>query len=132
MFVLCLPIVIIPFLLSYFEAPGAVYCVWALEDRYVAALRIEPYQDGVLLEGLETLPQERRKGAAFQLMNATIDYLKGTAYDVIYSHVEKDNLPSLALHNKCGFRVHAEDAIYIDGTHHKNSYTLIYKNNPTV
>ena len=114
------------FLQSFFKVRGAMYFVWIAEGRYVAALRVEPYQDGFLLEGLETLPEERRKGYASCLVCAAIKYLHGRSCDRIYSHVRKDNLPSFELHDKCGFHIYKDDAVYIDGTYCTDSYTLIY------
>lgn len=114
------------FLQSYFKIEDARYFIWAPDGRYMAALRIEPYLDGVLLEGLETAPKVRRKGVACALVSETIRYLETTSCNMIYSHVSKDNTPSLALHYKCGFSLFAEDAVYIDGTYHEDSYTLTY------
>ena len=36
----------------FFRSPGAVYAVWEENGRYVSALRLEPYRDGLLLEAL--------------------------------------------------------------------------------
>lgn len=42
----------------FFPAPGARYAVWVENGMYVSALRLEPYQDGLLLEALETKPEK--------------------------------------------------------------------------
>ena len=34
----------------FFRTNGAQYLVWEENGRYVSALRLEPYQDGLLLE----------------------------------------------------------------------------------
>ena len=52
----------------FFSTEGALYCVWVENDRYVSALRLEPYRDGLLLEALETHPEMRQKGYAAKLM----------------------------------------------------------------
>ena len=44
----------------FFRTPGAVYYVLEEGGRYISALRLEPYRDGMLLEALETAPNQRR------------------------------------------------------------------------
>jgi len=115
------------FLQAFFHIADARYFVWAPEGRYTAALRLEPFMDGLLLEALETLPAARGRGVASELINATIIHLHNQNYDKIYSHVHKQNLPSLAVHYKCGFSLYTNNAVYIDGTRHDNAYTLLCK-----
>lgn len=102
----------------FFTVPGSVYCIWEEAGAYVSALRLEPYQDGWLLEALETAPRQRRKGYGEQLMRAV---LARQEFGKIYSHVHKENIPSLGIHEKCGFRRISEQAVYIDGS--VNQYT---------
>ena len=111
---------------DFFVQKGRLYCVWEAEDAYQAALRLEPYRDGLLLEALETAPNARRNGYAYSLMTAVLDYLRATDCRVLYSHVSKRNVPSLAVHNKCGFYIISNSATYVDGTVTQNSYTLCY------
>ena len=85
---------------GFFSVPGAVYALWVEDGNYVSALRLEPYEDGLLLEALETAPAQRRKGYAEQLMRA----VQAQFPEKIYSHVSKRNVASLAVHEKCGFR----------------------------
>lgn len=118
------------FLQSFLAIKNAKYFVWVQHGRYVAALRMEPYMDGYLLEAVETMPDVRRRGHATNLINAAISYMRDTSPGKIYSHVENDNEASLLVHHKCGFVILSEDAVYIDGTYHNNAYTLIYNNNP--
>lgn len=96
---------------SFFKTPGAYYAIFVAEDTYVSALRIEPYKDGVLLEALETAPMHRRKGYAKMLMRSVLAGEKK-----VYSHVGKRNLPSLKVHDACGFQRISEQAVYIDGS----------------
>ena len=49
----------------FFVTPEAVYCIWQEKGKYVSALRLEPYQDGLLLEALETAPHSRRRWAGW-------------------------------------------------------------------
>lgn len=105
---------------SFFPAEGAVYAIWQEDGRYVSALRLEPYRDGLLLEALETAPLQRRKGYAKKLLKAVQAYLSEQSAVKVYSHVGKKNTASLAVHEKCGFQRISEQAVYIDGS--VNSY----------
>ena len=98
---------------SFFPVEGAVYAILQMNERYVSALRLEPYRDGLLLEALETAPDCRCKGYAKNLIQAVLDQYAGVK---IYSHVDKRNLPSLRTHETCGFRRILEYAVYIDGS----------------
>lgn len=109
---------------GFFAYPDAVYCIWEAEGRYVSALRLEPYEDGLLLEALETAPRERRRGYAETLMRAVLSRWKGMR---IYSHVSKRNVPSLLVHNKCGFQRIKEYAVYVDGSVNDRCCTLVTK-----
>ena len=91
------------------------------EGKYICALRLEPYCDGLLLEALETAPAYRRRGYAEKLILAAIAHFAGKK---LYSHVSKRNVPSLCVHEKCGFRRILEYAVYIDGSVNQRSCTL--------
>ena len=105
----------------FFCTPEAVYCIWQEGGRYVSALRLEPYQDGLLLEALETAPDCRRKGYAFALMEAVLGEYGAQK---IYSHVSKRNKASLRTHENCGFRKVLDYAVYVDGSVRHNAVTL--------
>jgi GNAT superfamily N-acetyltransferase len=105
----------------FFRTPGSVYCLWQENGRYLSALRLEPYKDGLLLEALETAPEYRRKGYAEALLR---EALSGNGK--IYSHVHKNNVPSLRIHEKLGFRRISETAAYIDGSVNDHCCTLCY------
>lgn len=105
----------------FFPTEGAFYAVWEKDGQYVAALRLEPYQDGLLLEALETRPDMRRKGYAKTLIRSV---LEATREIRVYSHVSKRNLPSLRAHCACGFEIWKDYAVYADGSVLRNSYTL--------
>lgn len=109
---------------DFFRQPDAVYAVWAEGSTYKSAARLERCQDGVLLHSLETTPSERRKGYAYNLLTNFLDYLQETEHKVVYSHINKRNKASLALHKKCGFKIVADTATYLDGTVTQNSYTV--------
>lgn len=105
----------------FFRTLGAVYAVWEENGKYVSALRLEPYRDGLLLEALETAPEERRKGYATALIRAA---LAQTGDAKIYSHVAKWNTASLKTHEACGFQRILDHAIYADGSVNQRSVTL--------
>lgn len=112
---------------QFFCVADAYYAVWSQDNRYVCALRMEPYRDGYLLSGLETAPAQRRKGYAYSLLQAVCGLTKP-----IYSHVFRNNVPSLRLHKKCGFTQIQDYGVLLDGTVSNRYVTLCYGlKNPT-
>lgn len=109
---------------DFFSVPGAVYAVWEEGGVYISALRMEPYQDGLLLEALETHPSFRKKGYARNLICAVLDHFKQQGRTVIYSHIVKQNTASLKTHETCGFHKFSDHAVYIDGSVTHNAYTM--------
>ena len=107
----------------FFRTQGAVYAVWLENGQYVSALRLEPYEDGLLLEALETAPCERKKGYAEKLIRA----VQAQFPQKIYSHVHKKNTASLKVHQKCGFCQILDYARYIDGSVARTAVTLRYR-----
>ena len=105
----------------FFVTPEAVYCIWQEKGKYVSALRLEPYQDGLLLEALETAPHSRRKGYAAALIKAVLETF---GEKKIYSHVSKRNTASLRTHESCGFHRIADHAVYADGSVMQNHITF--------
>lgn len=104
----------------FFDCANTVMVVWMCGEAVVTAVRLEPYRDGYLISCLETAPQHRRKGYAAALLTAVFEKYNG----VIYAHVHKCNQASLSLHEKLGFRICQDHAVYIDGSVYTNSYTL--------
>ena len=108
---------------GFFTVPGVVYAIWEENGVYISALRLEPFEDGLLLEALETAPAFRRQGYGEKLIRAVQEAFSQR----IYSHVSKRNIPSLAIHEKCGFRQVLDYAKYIDGSVARNAVTLCYQ-----
>ncbi len=108
---------------GFFPTEGAVYALWVENGKYVSALRLEPYEDGLLLEALETAPIARRKGYAEKLIRTVLDRFP----QKIYSHVSNKNTASLSVHQKCGFRQVLDYAKYIDGSVVRTAVTLQYR-----
>lgn len=108
----------------FFRDPRAFYAVWDAERGYLAALRIEPYRDGVLIEALETAPEARGTGVASALLKALLVECRKLQFGKIYAHIRKDNAISLHLHQKCGFSIISESAVLVDGSFSSEYYTL--------
>jgi len=102
------------------------YGVWEEDGRYLSALRLEPYKDGLLLEAVETDPNFRNQGHAKKLMRAILAYVGENQRCPVYSHVKKDNAGSLALHKSCGFRQVSDCASYVDGSASWDACTFCY------
>ena len=111
---------------DFFRQPDAVYAVWVVDSRYRSAVRLEHCGEGVLLHSLETAPDDRRRGYAYNLLIHFLEFLRTTDYKIVYSHVDKFNRSSLELHKKCGFQLLSDSAKYLDGTVTQKSCTLCY------
>ena len=105
--------------------PDGICCAWEEKGRYVAALRLQKWQDGYLLEGLQTHPDHQGRGYAKQLIAESLEALK---LEKVYSHIRRDNGPSIAAHTVCGFRKILDHATYLDGSVHLHSDTYLYEN----
>lgn len=108
----------------FFRTPGARYAVWEEGGRYVSALRLEPYRDGLLLAALETAPEFRCRGYAEQLIRAVLETVSETA---VYAHVDKANTPSRRTHEACGFEKILDYGVYADGSVFRSSVTYCRK-----
>lgn len=108
----------------FFATKRAVYAIWIVDGIYVSALRLEPYQDGLLLEALETAPSHRKKGYAKALIQAVLNFV---GEENIYSHIHKQNVPSIRTHESCGFHRILEHALYVDGSVNSNACTFCSK-----
>lgn len=108
----------------FFQTEGAAYLIWQQKECYVSALRLEPYQDGLLMEALETALGYRGRGYAKTLILAMLECYSGVK---IYSHVSKRNIPSLRTHESCGFEKILDYARYADGSVLHNSVTYCHK-----
>ncbi|MBO5317197.1 MAG: GNAT family N-acetyltransferase [Oscillospiraceae bacterium] len=115
------------YLCAFFRTQGAFYAVWCVDGQYLSALRMEPYHDGYLLAGLETIPDERGKGYAKLLIKQTLVEFRTHSRLPVYSHIEKSNSASIAVHKACGFVFLWDEADYIDGTHADDASTWIWK-----
>ena len=108
----------------FFQTPEACLYVWQQDGKWVSCLRVEPYADGFLVCGLTSALAYRRKGYARGLLEAVVAQM----HKPLYSHVEKSNFPSLALHEKCGFTRQLEYAQMLDGEVLHNFSTFCSRN----
>lgn len=108
----------------FFQTDGASYLIWEEDGRYLSALRLEPYRDGLLLEALETSPKYRKMGYGTYLVSAALEYAGEIK---IYAHVGKKNAASLRTHQKCGFQRILEYAAYADGSVDDRCCTLVHE-----
>ena len=109
----------------FFADPNAFYAVWEQDGRYMSALRMEPYKDGLLLEGLETAPDLRGNGYAKKLVLAVLSALSNESGLPVYSHIDKNNKASLAVHRACGFEKVRDCAVFADGSVSGNACTML-------
>ena len=110
---------------DFFSKPDARYCIWTENGSYVSALRLWPFLDGLLLEGLETKPGQRRKGYAACLIRAVQEHCP--AGTQLYSHVSRSNTASLRLHEACGFQAIQESARCLDGSVSTRQRTMCWE-----
>lgn len=111
----------------FFREKDAFYAVWEENGAYIAAVRAEKYSDGFLISALETMPSMRGRGYGKQLVSGVLDYIIRQYGKPVYSHVDKDNVPSLAVHKACGFEVWKNHASYLDGSVSDKAYTLVFR-----
>ena len=115
------------FVIDFLKDKHCCYWVWEIDGVYVAAMRTEPYRDGILLTGLVTEPAFRRKGYAKLLITQTVQCLKEQNCKVVYSHIQKDNIPSSHTHYACGFKLLHQHAVLLDGSVNSHYYTFSYE-----
>ena len=108
----------------FFVTPGAIYGLWEENGKYLSALRLEPYKDGLLLEALETHPEHRGRGFAKALIR---EALKLAETDKVYSHISRRNPASIAVHMESGFRKILDYSLYADGTTNSSCDTYLYE-----
>ena len=111
----------------FFTVDGAVYAMWEEEGKYLSALRLEPYEDGLLLSALETMPDFRQQGYACRLIQALQEWLSQHGAIKVYSHVSRKNEASRRTHIRCGFCKILDHAVYSDGSVLTGSDTYLFE-----
>lgn len=109
---------------------GRKYALWVVGGVYKAVARLERYSDGYLLAGLETVREDRCKGYATMLIHSIIESVPVIGINKLYSHVDRRNLPSVAVHVKCGFYRISDSATFLDGSVSNLYDTYLYEVEP--
>lgn len=113
---------------DFFPKPGNMY--WVLEENgvWVSALRLSETAPGdYYLEALSTHLDFRRQGCAVRLLEAVLAELKAKGPFRLRDCVGKKNVPSLGVHEKCGFRIAAQDGTdYLSGEVNERCYGMEY------
>lgn len=97
---------------DFFRCQQERYCIWEENGAYVSALRLHPFEDGLLIEALETRLGYRQKGYATLLIRAVLAEI---GQQKVYSHISRRNRASIATHQKCGFHKFLDYAHYDEG-----------------
>lgn len=111
----------------FFGRKDSRYYFWQEDGHLVSALRVEPHEDGLLIEAMETMPGMRGRGYAGELLKAVLEDLKENGAAVVYSHIDKRNTASIAVHKKCGFYQIRDYAALIDGSVSNRYATFIFE-----
>lgn len=115
------------FLRAFMAKDENRYYVLACGSEWVSALRLTRLDSFYYLEALETAPEHRQKGFAAQLIQAVIRLLRQRGPVILRSNVDKENLPSLATHRKCGFVIEEENGVnHLSGKQSKYVYGMCY------
>ena len=104
---------------------GGICAVLTQGKDYVCAMRLESYQDGYLIAGLETDPEYRRRGFAGQLMQLVCLTLAEKGVKTLYSHIKNSNVASIKVHENCGFGTALDHAVFLDGSVDTRSKTYV-------
>ena len=116
------------FLLDFFSDPETFYAIWNEQGSYCSALRVEWYEDGYLISGLETAPQNRKRGYAKALLAESLQYLLNMGdTKKVYSHISRKNRASIAVHKGCGFVKILDSARFVDGSVHADYDTYCFQ-----
>ena len=110
---------------DFFSGKGAGYYIRVGKNQYLSSLRLWHFQDGFLIEGLETDPDFRRQGHARYLLQTVQERIPRNT--PLYAHVNRKNQASLKLHASCGFQSYLNYARGIFGDVSSKSVTLLWE-----
>lgn len=109
---------------EFYSLKGAYYAFWVEDDRWICALRMRPYQNGMLMDALETAPAFRNQGFARKLLREVLLQLPPDIY--VYSRILRRNKASVRVHLQCGFQKHKPFAVFLDGSFRADADTYLY------
>ena len=84
------------------------YTATLLDENVVSLARFAKVVDRktiFIVRQVSTLKEHQDKGYAKKCIEAGYDYIKSKGGKKIYNSVNKDNIASIKLHKKCGFRM---------------------------
>ena len=87
---------------------------WVLEENgtWISALRLYRIRERFFyLEAVETHPDHRRRGYGEKLLYSLIRHLKESGSFTLCDCVSKKNIPSIRLHEKCGFAIVSDEGM---------------------
>ena len=105
----------------FFGQSKGVYYICEEQGVYLSALRLEGYEDGLLLNALVTDEDHRNKGYA----SVIFEEIRHSVSASVYSHIHRKNAASIGLHCKFGFEKHKDYAVLLDGTVSTDHITYI-------
>lgn len=109
---------------EFYSNKNAYYAFWLAYDTWTCALRMRPYQDGMLLDALETAPAHRNQGFAKLLLQSVLNQLP--QHTKVYSRIMRKNKASINVHLQCGFTKHKPYAVLLDGSFYLNADTYLF------
>ncbi len=112
---------------EFFAGEGNAYYVLEVGGAWVSALRLHSMKDFYYMEALETAPEFRNMGYGSKLLSELLCALKAKGAFVLRDNVDKENVASLALHKKCGFKIAEGEAFdYLSNEPDPYSFGMIY------
>lgn len=112
---------------SFLASENTFCALWVEDGVYCSVLQLEQYLGGYLITSLETALKARGKGYAKELVRHSVQHLEEQGNVRIYSHIDKNNYASVAVHRCCGFRKYLDYGVYLDGSVFRSSDTYLYE-----
>lgn len=122
------------FIKEFLKSPNNSVVINIKEDIYFSAFRLitlNKEESEFYLEALETHNDYFNKGHATELISETLKLLSYDKKIKIGSAIKKTNIASLRTHEKCGFKIYKDYAVFEDEgiIKHKDSFTMRYSSN---
>lgn len=120
------------FIKDFLKSPDNSVVINIKEDIYLSAFRLitlNKEESKFYLEALETHNDHFNKGYASELISKTLKLLSFDKEIIVESAIKKTNIASLRTHEKCGFKIYKDYAVFEDEgiIKHKDSFTMRYK-----
>ena len=76
-----------------------------VDGKIIGYVSLYAQDDGSVSEGVEIYTPFRRQGFAYTAASMLFRYAKDLGYQTVTEQIRQDNVASLALHDKLGFRI---------------------------